>query len=64
MRTLHCFQKKLKKNFAPEIVEKPPSKVAQNRPRAFFFSTGPAAQTAQKTEILYPPKSLNAGLGI
>ena len=29
-----------------------------------FFSTGPAAQMAQKTEILYHQKPLNAGLGI
>ena len=29
-------------------MEKLPSKVAHNRPPTFFFSTGPAAQTAQK----------------
>ena len=29
-----------------------------------FFSTGPAAQTAEKTEILYHQKPLSAGLGI
>ena len=29
-------------------MKKPPSKVAHNRPRPFFFRTGLAAQTAQK----------------
>ena len=29
-------------------MKKPPSKVAHNRPRTFFFCTGPAAQTAKK----------------
>ena len=34
--------------FAPENMKKTPSKVAHNWPRPFFFSTGLAAQTAQK----------------
>ena len=34
--------------FALENMKKPPSEVADNRPRIFFFSTGPAAQSAQK----------------
>ena len=33
---------------APENMNKLPSKVAHNRPPTFFFSTCPAAQTAQK----------------
>ena len=37
----------LKFFFAPEDMKKPPSKVAQNQIR-IFFSTGPAAQKAQK----------------
>ena len=37
----------IKKN-APENMKKPPSKVAQNGPRTFFFSTGLAAQMVQK----------------
>ena len=42
MRTLQYFQKK-KKNFAPENMKKPPSKVAHNRPKLFFsvLPTGP-----------------------
>ena len=31
----------------PKTWKKPSSKVAHNRPPTFFFSTGPAAQTAQ-----------------
>ena len=34
--------------FAPENMNKTPSKVAHNRPRPFFFCTGLAAQMAQK----------------
>jgi hypothetical protein len=41
------LSKNLKINFAPENMKKPLSKVAHNRP-IFFFSTGPAAQTARK----------------
>ena len=40
-----CFQKN--KILTPKMKELP-SKVAHNRPPTFFFSTGPAAQTAQK----------------
>ena len=36
-------------------MKKPPSKVAHNQPRPLFFSTGPAAKTAQKQ-----PKNRNA----
>ena len=35
-------------SFAPKNMKKPPSKVAHNGPRPFFFSTVPAAQTAHK----------------
>ena len=45
----NCFLKTLTSFFfAPENMKRPPSKVAHNRPRSFFFSTGLAAQTAQK----------------
>ena len=59
------FKKKI--FFALEIMKKPPSNLAhricQNLPE-LFFSTGPVAQTAPKTEIPYHLKPLNAGLGI
>ena len=32
-------------------MKKPPSKVAHNRPKIIFFSTGPAAQMAQKQKF-------------
>ena len=38
----------LKIQFDPQSMEKPPSKVAHNRPRTFFLRIGLAAQTAQK----------------
>ena len=43
----NIFKKFLTYFFAPENMKKTPSKVAHNLPR-FFFSIGPAAQTAQK----------------
>ena len=43
-----------KKNCPP----KPPSKVAHNRPPTFFFSTGTAAQTAQKHKSRTPKSPL------
>ena len=55
------FSKKNKKKFAPENMKKLPSKVAHNQPQTCFFSTGPAAQAAQKQNHQKP---LNAGLGI
>ena len=42
-------------------MKKLPSKVAHNQPQTCFFSTGPAAQAAQKQNHQKP---LNAGLGI
>ena len=43
------FSKEIyKKNLAHENMKKMPSKVAHNRPKTFFFVTGPAAQMAQK----------------
>jgi len=42
------FKKIRNKFFDPEKVKKPHSKVVHSRPPTFFFSTGPAAQTAQK----------------
>ena len=44
--------------FDPENIKKPPSKVAHNRPPTFFFSTGPAAQTAQKQKSRTPKTPL------
>ena len=44
--------------------KKTPSKVAHNWPRILFFSTGPAAQTAQKQKSRNTKSPLNAGLGI
>ena len=43
------FSKKLKKNFFdPQNMKKPPSKVAHNRPRPFYFTVQPRPQpTAQ-----------------
>ena len=50
--------------FDPESMEKLPSKVAHNLPK-LFFSTEPAAQTAQQQKSRkYHQKPLNAGLGI
>ena len=48
LRTLQYFQKFLNLCFAHEDMKKTPSKVAHNRPKIIFFSTGPAAQMAQK----------------
>ena len=39
-------------------MEKPPSKVAHNRPPTFFFNTGLAAQTAQKQKSRTPKSPL------
>ena len=42
------FSKKLKENFDPRDMKKPPSKVAHNRPRPFYFTVQPRPQpTAQ-----------------
>ena len=49
--------------FSHKKLKKLPSKVAHNRPKILFFSTGPAAQLAQKQKS-FPPKALNVGLGI
>ena len=48
------FSKEFKKKFWPQKHEKNPQKVAHNRPPTFFFSTGPAAQTAQKQKVCTP----------
>ena len=42
------FKKENKVFFAHENMKRQPSKVAHDRPPFFFFSTGLAAQTAQK----------------
>ena len=39
-------------------MKKLPSKVAHNRPPTFFFSTGPAAQMAQKQKSRTPKSPL------
>ena len=53
------FSKKNPKNFDPENMKKPPSKVTHNRPPpSFFFCTGPAAQTAQKQKSRTPKSPL------
>ena len=52
------FSKKFKKKIDPENMKKPPSKVAHNRPQTFFFSTGQAAQTAQKQRSCTPKSPL------
>ena len=39
-------------------MKKTPSKVAHNRPPTFFFSTGPAAQMAQKQKSRTPKNPL------
>ena len=54
---LKGLQRNLKK-IDPENMKKTQSKVAHNWPPIFFFSTGPAAQTAQKLKSRTPKSSL------
>ena len=42
VRTLQCFQKKIKKFFDPEKFKKQASKVAHHRPRSFYFTVQPS----------------------
>ena len=42
--------------FAPENMKNPPSKLAHNRPRIIFFSTGPAAERPKNRNPV-PPKA-------
>ena len=56
----------LKKNyifFAPENMKKPPSKVAHNRPRPFFFQYCQSAQIQPKSQFLFhknlPPRDFS-----
>ena len=57
-------KKNSKKNFDPENMKKPPSKVAHNGPLTFIFMYWPGCPNSPESEIPYHQKPLNAGLGI
>ena len=53
-----CFRGQKKIFFDPENMKKRPLKVAHNRPPTVFFSSGPAAQMAQKQKSRTPKSPL------